>query len=206
MSINHHGNFCFQCTFEEIASVNKDQFLEEMIRNSILVCDEEPNDAQCRAWINCQKILSKTVKHLPEEYKTCWLVFEYVLPQHKPGTKKFDKETGIRPDVLVVGKDFVTVLEFKQRKLDSDNSVYFGYISQAQKYVRRLNKYHSLSKDKYVAPIVVLALEKNYLEDSGDYIACSADRLSDALVLLNGQHPQTLSHKQFVDWLCDSQL
>ena len=196
------GNFCFCSTFAEFAKLNNDYWLEEMIRNSALVCEAEPDDAQCRAWISCRKELLKTLKKLPEAYNDLWLVFEYVLPKHKPGTKKAETENGIRPDVLIAGRDFVTVLEFKQRKLDPDGSVYEGYISQAGKYVTRLNKYHAMAKDMYVAPVVVLTLEKKLLQDCDSYVACSADMLADALTLLNGDSLETLSQKEMQQWLC----
>ena len=195
------GNFCFCCTFGEFAGIHPDYWLEEMIRNSVLVCEEEPGDAQCRAWISCRKELLKALKKLPEAYKGTWLVFEYVLPKYKPGTKKAEAESGIRPDVLVVGKDFTTVLEFKQRKLDPDGTVFSGYIAQAGKYVTRLNKYHTMAKETYVAPLVVLTLEKNFLQDRGEYTVCSADRLADALILLNGRTPASLAPEKMRQWL-----
>ena len=195
------GNFCFFCRFGELPELNKDNWLEEMIRNFELVSDEPLSDAQCRAWISCRKEMVKAVNKLPKVYRDLWLVFEYVLPNHKPGTKKAETERGIRPDVLVVGKNFVTVLEFKQRKLDGDGSVFEGYISQAGKYVTRLNKYHMQAQEMYVAPVVVLTLEKNLLKDMDDYVVCSADALSEALLTLNGEAPETLSVKEMEMWL-----
>ena len=199
--MNNTGNFCFCCRLKELSRLNKDAWLEEMIRNSSLVHSEEPDDAQCRAWLSSFKVLKAAKAKLPKAYGDIWLVFEYVLPKHKPGTKKYENENGVRPDVLLVGSNFVTVLEFKQRKLDEDGSVYGGYISQAEKYVTRLNKYHSASADKYVAPILVLVLAKDLLEDRDSIVISSADRLSDALVLLNGDNPESLSDREMDLWL-----
>lgn len=195
------GNFCFCCTFGELSKMNRELWLEEMIRNYSLVSDEEPGDRQCRAWISCREELVRALRKLPEAYRDVWLVFEYVLPKHKPGTKKAETEKGIRPDVLAVGRDFVTVLEFKQRKLDGDGSVYKGYIAQAGKYVTRLNRYHSMAENMYVAPAVVLTLEKKLLQDCEEYVVCSGDRLADALVLLNGEKPGSLSVREMERWL-----
>jgi len=110
------GNFCSCCTWAEFIKLNNDFWLEEMIRNFPLVSEGEPDDAQCRAWISFRKELVRTLKKLPESYGDVWLVFEYVLPKHKPGTKKAENERGIRPDVLIVGKEFVTVLDVRNRK------------------------------------------------------------------------------------------
>lgn len=202
--MNYRGNFCSCCTWAELVKMNKDFWLEEMIRNFSLVSDDGLSDEQCRAWISCRNELVKTLKKLPEAYKDIWLVFEYVLPKHKPGTKKAETERGIRPDVLIVGKEFVTVLEFKQRKLEGDGSVFAGYVSQAGKYVTRLNKYHAGSRDKYVAPVVVLTLARDYLADNDSYVVCSADRLADALVLLNGETPESITYKDMESWLASS--
>ena len=172
-----------------------------MIRNFSLVSADGLDDAQCRAWISSRKVLKKALKKLPAAYGETWLVFEYVLPMHKPGTKKAENEKGIRPDVPNVGRGFVTVLEFKQRKKDPDGSVYEGYISQAGKYVTRLNRYHSLARDTYVAPVVVMTLEKNLLDDRDSVVICSGDRLADAVLLLNGDSPGTLNRKEMDRWL-----
>lgn len=197
----NNGNFCLCCRFGEIPKFSNDFFLEEMIRNSVLVHSEEPDDAQCRAWLSSLKVLKKTLKSLPECYGDTYLVFEYVLPKHRPGTRKAETEEGIRPDVLVVGTDFVTVLEFKQRKLDDDGTVFEGYIKQAQKYVTRLNRYHAASQDRYVAPVVVLTLEKGLLEDRGEAVIVSPDRLAEAIVLLDGETTEALGYPGIRAWL-----
>lgn len=200
------GNFCSCLTYRELQRLNKEYWFEEMLHNSVLVNREEPDDAQCRSWLKTRTVLLSTLKQLPAGWKDVHLVFEYVLPNRKPGTKKAEKENGIRPDVLMVGKNFVAVLEFKQRKLDPDGSVYEGYCMQAQKYVTRLNKYHRESQDKYVAPIVVLTLAKNLLEDRDDIVICSGDKLAEALLTVIGDSPEPCTHQEMEAWLCSKLL
>lgn len=198
---NKTGNFCSCYRFGDFKKINEDFWLEEMIRNSSLVGSKEPNDEQCRAWLNCRKVLLKTLKNLPESYNDVWLVFEYVLPNHKPGTKKYKTEEGIRPDVLAVGKNFINVLEFKQRKLENDGTYFEGFLMQAKKYVTRLNKYHPASQDKFVSSILVMVLAKDYLDDLEDSIVCSGNRLAEAMLLLNSGEPEIMNYDQMKNWL-----
>ena len=199
--MDNKGNFCFFCRWGDFAKLNTDAWLEEMIRNSSLVHDSEPSDAQCRAWLSSRRVLIKALKALPRAYSDCYLLFEYVLPKYKPGTKRYEREKGIRPDVLVVGSRFVTVLEFKGRKTDDDGSVFEGYISQARKYVTRLNKYHAASADMFVSALLVLTLEKDLLDDRDDIVIASADRLADALLLLDGADAAGIEFRDFDAWL-----
>lgn len=199
--MSYIGNLCYCSTWAEFAKLKNDGWMEEMIHNFPLVTDDELTDEQCRAWLSCRKELVKTLKKLPEAYKDAWLVFEYVLPNHKPGTRRAENERGIRPDVLVVGKGFVTVLEFKQRHLDYDGSVFIGFINQANKYVTRLKKYHTGCENKDIYSVVVLTLEKVFFEEFEDSLACSADRLAYSLTMLNGDNPETLTYKEMQEWL-----
>lgn len=197
----YNGRCCFCCRWAEFAKLNDDFWLEEMIRSSVHTFGEEPGDAQCRAWISCRKELKKALKQLPKAYGDVFLVFEYVLPRHKPGTKKHQAEKGIRPDVLLVGRDFVTVLEFKQRKTDPGGEVFQGYIAQAGKYTTRLNRYHKASREMFVAPVVVLTLEKQLLEDWDEVVICSGDQLAAAVLTLEGDSPSSRSDHEMLQWL-----
>ena len=196
-----YGNYCACYRYGEFKKLNKDYWLEEMIRNARDVCGEDASDEQCRAWLNCREVLNRTLKDLPKAYKETVLVFEYLLPNHKPGTKKAETEKGIRPDVLMLSRDVVTVFEFKQRKADRDGTIFEGYAAQAKKYVKRLYKYHEASKDMYVAPILVMVLEKKLLEERDDITVCSPDRLADAICMLNGERPGALDDREVLAWL-----
>lgn len=200
-----YGNYCSCYRYSEFCRLNREYWLEEMIRNGREVCSEDASDEQCRAWLNCRLVLKRALKKLPGPYNEMFLVFEYLLPNHKPGTKKAVTEKGIRPDVLMVGKNVVTVFEFKQRKTDSDGMVFEGYISQAKKYVTRLYKYHDVSKDMFVSPILVMVLEKDLFEEKEDIIICSPDRLPEAVIMLNGEDPEPMSDREMLFWL-ESQI
>lgn len=196
-----YGNYCACYRYGEFKNLNKEFWLEEMIRNSRDICGEDVSDEQCRAWLNCRLVMNRALKSLPEPFKEMFLVFEYLLPNHRPGTKKSLTEKGVRPDVLMIGKNVVTVFEFKQRKADRDGTVFEGYISQAEKYVIRLYRYHDVSKDMFVFPVLVMVLERNLYEERDDIIVCSPDRLTEALAQLNGEDPEPMSDREMLSWL-----
>lgn len=200
-----YGSCCSCYRYGEFKKLNRDFWLEEMIRNSRELCGEEAGDKQCRAWLNCREVMNKALKKLPGSYEDVFLVFEYLLPNHKPGTKKAETEKGIRPDVLMVSKEHVIVLEFKQRKADGDGSVFEGYANQAEKYVRRLNRYHKASENMVVMPVLVMVLEHKLLEDRDSIIVCSADRLAEAIVTLSGETPVPFTDSEMAAWL-DSEI
>lgn len=196
-----YGSCCSCYRYGDYKKLNKDFWLEEMIRNSRDLFGENVGDKQCRAWLNCREVMNKTLKSLPNAYRNVFLVFEYMLPNHKPGTKKAETENGIRPDVLMVSAEHVIVLEFKQRKAEEDGSIFEGYIRQAQKYVTRLNKYHRMSKEMVVLPILVMVLEHGLLDDRDDIIVCSGDRLAEAIVCLSGDDPQAITDDKMLAWM-----
>lgn len=196
-----YWNYCTCYRGVDFKRLNREYWLEEMIRNSREVCREEVSDEQCRAWLNCRLVLNQMLRNLPEAYRKMFFVFEYLLPNHKPGTKKAATEKGVRPDVLMVGRDVVTVFEFKQRKAEKDGTIFEGYISQAQKYVTRLYKYHEVSGAMFVCPILVMVLEKDLYDERDDIIICSPDRLPGAVITLNGKDPEPMSDREMLAWL-----
>lgn len=94
------------------------------------------------------------------------IIFEYVLPY----------EGGRRPDVILLTKELVIVLEFKMKGKIKDED-----LDQVSAYARDLREYHFQTRDKDVVPILVLTRTKNLNEKRNGVICVSEDLLQDTL-------------------------
>ena len=94
------------------------------------------------------------------------IIFEYVLPY----------EGGRRPDVILLTKELVIVLEFKMKGRIKEED-----LDQVSAYERDLKEYHYQTRDKEVIPILVLTRTKNLNEKINGVICVSEDLLQDTL-------------------------
>ena len=99
------------------------------------------SDSQIRAWKDCFDVLLEQLPPIAATHPNFDIVFEYCLPY----------ESGRRPDVLLISKEQVIVLEFKQnfRVIHAD-------IDQTAAYARDLREYHYESRNSNVSAILVL--------------------------------------------------
>ena len=119
------------------------------------------SDSQVKAWIDCFRCLKKYLPLLNDANKSFSIIFEYSLPY----------ESGRRPDVLLVSREQVIILEFKMKKgfLTSD-------IDQAAAYSRDIREYHFESREKKVTSILVLTKTKDKKpKEQKGIIICSVD-------------------------------
>lgn len=61
-------------------------------------------DSQVKAWKDCFDVLKKELPNVNNEHPGLQIIFEYALPY----------ESGRRPDVILLSKEQVIILEFKQ--------------------------------------------------------------------------------------------
>ncbi len=134
---------------------------------------------QIRAWTDTYNVLQKSFKELPTKYNELYVIFEYVLPTHKPGSKRSENDNGIRADVVLVSKTATMVLEFKQRNNDFE-----GFVSQAQKYTTRLSRFHAQAMHMKNYTALVLTKADKYLKRHETVTSCSKDYLADILQIV----------------------
>ncbi len=150
------------------------------------------NHEQIHAWSDCYHTLKCAFEKMPRQYEKLYVIFEYVMPQHRPNSKRSRDDVGIRSDVILVSQTAVLVLEFKQRDEDFE-----GFVLQAKKYKTRLEKYHSQSKKMKNYSLLVLTKATRYLKKHDGVTTCSKDFLPDLLQLLFEtdceQHPDIKS-------------
>ena len=126
-------------------------------------------ESQVRAWKDCFDVLMEQLPAIDKTHPNFDIVFEYCLPY----------ESGRRPDVLLISKEQVIVLEFKQnfRVIHAD-------IDQTAAYARDIYEYHFESRDRKVSSILVLthadAREADVDITTGVIIA-PKDTLADAI-------------------------
>lgn len=125
------------------------------------------SNSQVNAWIDCFRCLKKYLPLLNDANKSFSIIFEYSLPY----------ESGRRPDVLLVSREQVIILEFKMKKgfLTSD-------IDQAAAYARDIREYHFESREKKVTSILILTKTKDKKpKEQKGIIICSVDYLLEAI-------------------------
>ncbi len=188
------GNYAWYVTFGNLVSKKSELFLPKMIKGYPRTNLHPLVESQIRAWDNCHEVLKEAFTSLPNEYKNIWVVFEYVLPQHRPSSNKFLTETHIAADTLLISNDTVLILEFKQRK-----DPYEGFFKQANKYKNRIIDYHVESEEMAVNALLVLTLAEGYIGKVEGVPGCSPDCLGKEIVRLMGEHPKPYSNIK--NWL-----
>lgn len=131
---------CFWAdTIEGFQKAEEKELIEALRAGNRRICFQEASEGQLRAWKNSIHVLRSIVFNLPSRFH---IIFEFVLP----------RERGRRPDILILSRQNVYVLEFK----DSQR-IGRAYIDQVDAYARDLAEYHAGSREKRVVPILVMA-------------------------------------------------
>lgn len=162
------GRYCYKNSLTSFLQEDKTAWLKSMQNgfesNSVMSLGQ----SQINAWKDCFDVLQRELVGLSEEYPGFDIIFEYILPY----------ESGRRPDVILVSREQVIILEFKMK-----NIVLNSDLDQCTAYARDISEYHFESRDKEVIGVLVLTKTKDVLyldEDSETYI-CSGDKLGEFL-------------------------
>ena len=144
---------CYTNSLEGFLAETKAGWIDKMVQAFASVVDMPLGEAQVRAWKDCFDVLAEQLPLIAAEYSNFDIVFEYCLPY----------ESGRRPDVLLVSKEQVVVLEFKQnfRVIHAD-------IDQTAAYARDIHEYHYESRNSDVSAVLVLT-HADGLEPDVDY-------------------------------------
>jgi hypothetical protein len=141
----------------------------------------EPADAaQATAWRHCfavlQTQLAAVVAAQPDSAD--WtLVFEYELP----------RERGRRPDVVVLAREAIIVLEFKDF-----STVLRAHVDQVAAYARDLEHYQAASHDHPVFPVLVLTNASSMVEERDGVHVVAPAQLPAVLIQLSAGHKGAL--------------
>ncbi|MBR6233542.1 MAG: hypothetical protein IKQ98_06965 [Erysipelotrichaceae bacterium] len=186
-------NFCFCSSVFEFLDTPKKEWLKAMKENYPFVTPHELSDAQVTAWKDEYDVLEKGLSacvNKNRDYGKLSIVFEYVLWD-------FDNEYGVRPDVLILSKDRVGIIEFKTRPFSKEDHIYIT--SQAKKYRHRLLHNHDRSKGMKLSVAAVSTSMKDYYEILGRVKCISPDRFEDIRESLMGRYPK--AHEDVYGWI-----
>ena len=152
---------CYADSIANFDKTNEKDFMQTIRRNfkEEHVLKLEPE--QIYAWLDSYRVMEKI--SLDPNIN---IIFEYVLPY----------EGGRRPDVILLSKELVIVLEFKMK-----NRVKEEDIDQVSAYARDLREYHYETRDKEVIPILVLTKTTNLNKEINNVICISDDLLQNTL-------------------------
>ena len=150
---------CYADSIANFDKTNEKDFMQTIRTNfkEEHVFKLEPE--QIYAWLDSYRVMEK-ISLDPN------IIFEYVLPY----------EGGRRPDVILLSKELVIVLEFKMK-----NRIKEEDIDQVSAYARDLREYHYETRDKKVIPILVLTKTTNLNEKINNVICISDDLLQNTL-------------------------
>ena len=147
------------CWADSIANFNEttqDEFMRTIRTNFYDEHVLELKREQINAWLDSYKVM-KNLSINPDIN----IIFEYVLPY----------EGGRRPDVILLSKELVVVLEFKMKNIIKEED-----LDQVSAYARDLREYHFETRNKKVVPILVLTKTSN-LNETRNNITCISDDL-----------------------------
>lgn len=138
----------------------------------------ELSKGQIKAWEDSYKVM-KNISLNPNIN----IIFEYVLPY----------EGGRRPDVILLSKEHVIVLEFKMKGQIKEED-----LDQVSAYVRDLREYHYQTRDKDVVPILVLTRTKNLNEKINGVTCVSEDLLQNTLDTI---YTENITPEPLYEWI-----
>lgn len=177
--MNYIGKSCYCSTVERLLDLGQERWLARMKSCFKRVSPYPLTDGQVRAWVNSYDVLTSTFAALPPEYGKLQLIFEYVLPSHKPEDDAAAEDVGVRADVILLSKDTVCVLEFKDR-----TGSYPGCERQARKYAKRLRHWHTGSVGMRKKTILVFTKATEISEKRYRLNVSSPDHLASVLANL----------------------
>lgn len=155
------NRYCYADTIANFEKENEKIFMEKMKSNFNEYIGLELKDEQIDAWVDSFRVMKKL--SLDPNIN---IIFEYVLPY----------EGGRRPDVILLSKEQVIVLEFKMKNIIKEEDV-----DQVSAYARDLMEYHYETRDKDVIPMLVLTSRKNLNEKISNVTCISDDLLQNTL-------------------------
>ena len=132
---------CYANNIAAFLSEEKGEWINQMKASFEAMLEMPLGESQIRAWKDCFDVLKEQLPYVAQVCPNFDIVFEYCLPY----------ESGRRPDVLLISKEQVIVLEFKQ-----NFRVIHANIDQTAAYARDIREYHYESRNSKVSAILVL--------------------------------------------------
>ena len=136
-------NHCWAGDVTDFLNTPYEFWLQEVAQNFDVMTRQRPSQQQVAAWRGSFEVLQAALKEVvaaDEDAEKWTLVFEYELP----------REGGRRPDVVLLAKGNVLVLEFKEK-----SGLLTADVDQVAAYARDLANYHQASHERPVIPVLI---------------------------------------------------
>lgn len=194
--MNYIGNACYCSTADRLFGLGEERWLAQMKSRFKQVSPYPLTDEQVRAWTNSYRVLTSVFASLPPEYGKLQLIFEYVLPSRRPEDDAAAEDVGVRADALLLSKDTVCVLEFKDR-----TGLYPGCERQARKYAKRLRHWHTGSVGMRKKTILVFTKATEISEKRYRLAVSSPDHLASTIADVFPAPIRKLTEKNMRAWM-----
>ena len=142
-SVNSNDKVGWFGTVSDFVTTDSEIILKKLMEWEYRILTKHSSPQQITAWKNSIDILQDRFKDLislNQKSTNLTLIFEYILP----------REGGRRPDVILLSKNHVLVIEFKDY-----NIIKKDHIDQVSAYARDIKNYHHLSHEMSVIPILI---------------------------------------------------
>ena len=159
-----HPRCSFASSLDTFLNISQDEWLSHMKAGA---AGRPLHEAQITAWVDCYEVLQHTLPVIDTQHPELSIIFEYELPY----------EAGRRPDVVLLSKEQVIILEFKMK-----SRILRADVDQAAAYARDIQEYHFESRNRRVTSLLVVTHLKNRLDPWGSVLVSSRDRLQEALL------------------------
>lgn len=150
---------CYFAKLGEFLNADKGTWKKEMRSAFKEEVDMPLSQSQIAAWDDSFEVLQNELAQLNMDFD---IIFEYVLPY----------ENGRRPDVILLSKEAVIILEFKRKPY-----VLMEDLDQTSDYGRDIREYHYESRGKKVIPMLVLTRGENIDYTAKGVHICSSEKL-----------------------------
>ena len=168
MGTNHRC--CYVNSLEGFLGESKADWIAKMKQSFLAISELPLGESQVRAWRDCFDVLMEQLPGMVKTHPNFDIVFEYCLPY----------ESGRRPDVLLVSREQVIILEFKQKF-----RVIHADLDQTAAYARDIREYHYESRNSKVSALLVLTQAGDSVSDvdvASGVIITPGEKLHSALL------------------------
>ena len=142
-----YQRYFFKCTINDFFDLREESWVGIMIESHQRLLTLEYNHSQELAWRDSFNILKDVFTKENISNQKFDIIFEYILPY----------ESGRRPDVILLGKKEIFILEFKMKE-----SLFQADVDQLIAYTRDISEYHVESRDKTIIPILILSKSQDH--------------------------------------------
>ncbi len=170
--------YCWKGTIADLYRLKKEQWIEIMYSNykNTFASRMDGDDPRC-VWGDCYDSMKNDLLRIDRDYPGFYIIFEYSIPE------TFDS----RPDVLLVSKNYVVIVEYKNHakiELAEEEATI-----QSDNYYRELKNCHVESRESTFLSYVYYGQSDDVCYESKGINYCSRGYMYQSLSTILGKTP-----------------